>query len=121
MGSRKDDYRVVYSTDSGSICSGCQRPSAKCICAEQKRKAVLGSGAVRVRRETKGRGGKTVTTVSGLALNQEQLATLLKDLKRTCGAGGAVKEGVVEIQGDHCDVVLRELAARGIAAKRAGG
>ena len=76
---------------------------------------------MRVRRETKGRGGKTVTTVSGLAMNQEQLTVLLKDLKRLCGAGGAIKDGVIEVQGDHCDAVLRELSARGIQAKRAGG
>lgn len=121
MGSSKNDYRVVYSTDGGSVCPGCQKSTSRCSCAEEKRKAVVGSGVVRVRRETKGRGGKTVTTVSGLALNQDQLAGFLKDLKRTCGTGGAVKDGVLEIQGDHCDLILRELAARGIQAKRAGG
>jgi translation initiation factor 1 len=46
---------------------------------------------------------------------------MLKDLKRVCGAGGAVKDGVLEVQGDHCDLVLRELEKRGIKAKRAGG
>ena len=62
-----------------------------------------------------------MTTISGLAMNLEQLTTLVKDLKRLCGAGGAIKDGVVEVQGDHCDAVLRELARRGIDAKRAGG
>ena len=94
---------------------------AKCGCAEAKRLAIRGDGNVRVRRETNGRGGKTVTTISGLALNQSELQALLKDLKRVCGAGGAVKDGVLEVQGDHCDLVLRELDKRGIRAKRAGG
>lgn len=76
---------------------------------------------MRVQRETKGRGGKTVTIVSGLAMNREQLTALLKDLKRLCGAGGAFKDGALELQGDHCELVLRELVAKGIRAKRAGG
>ena len=83
--------------------------------------AVKGDGNVRVRRETNGRGGKTVTTIMGLALNQVELHAILKDLKRVCGAGGAMKDGTLEIQGDHCDLVLRELDRRGIKAKRAGG
>ena len=120
-GRKQDEYRVVYSTEVGRLCEGCQKPASVCSCAEEKRRTVLGSGSVRVRRETKGRGGKTVTTISGLAMNLEQLTTLVKDLKRLCGAGGAIKDGVVEVQGDHCDAVLRELARRGIDAKRAGG
>lgn len=83
--------------------------------------AVKGDGNVRVRRETNGRGGKTVTTISGLALNQVELQAILKEFKRVCGAGGAIKDGTLEIQGDHCDLVLRELDRRGIRAKRAGG
>ncbi len=83
--------------------------------------AVKGDGNVRVRRETNGRGGKTVTTIMGLALNQVELQAILKELKRVCGAGGAMKDGTLEIQGDHCDLVLRELDRRGIKAKRAGG
>ena len=83
--------------------------------------AVKGDGNVRVRRETNGRGGKTVTTIMGLALNQVELQAILKELKRVCGAGGAIKDGTLEIQGDHCDLVLRELDRRGIKAKRAGG
>jgi translation initiation factor 1 len=86
-----------------------------------RRKAVTGDGTVKVRRETKGRGGKTVTTVSGLAMNRDQLKELLSDLKRRIGTGGAEKDGVLEIQGDHCDSILQELAKRSIKAKRAGG
>ena len=121
MAPKEPEYRVVYSTDGGTVCPGCQKPIKACTCAEDRRKTVVGSGAVRVRRETKGRGGKTVTTISGLAMNVEQLTALLKDLKRVCGAGGAVKDGVLEVQGDHCETVMQQLAKRGIQAKRAGG
>jgi translation initiation factor 1 len=82
---------------------------------------VKGDGNVKVRRETKGRGGKTVTSVSGLALARTDLAALLKDLKRICGTGGTEKDGLLEIQGDHCDTVIQELSKRGIRSKRAGG
>ena len=121
MPPKDPDYQEVYSTDAGAICPRCQKPQRSCTCKEDKRNSVLGSGAVRVRRETKGRGGKTVTTITGLAMNTPQLEALLKELKRTCGAGGALKDGVLEVQGDHCDLVLEQLARRGISAKRAGG
>ena len=122
MNSPKDDtYREVYSTTHGAICQGCGQPLAKCSCAEDRRKQVVGDGRVMVRRETKGRGGKTVTTISGLAFNKDQLRELLADLKRRIGTGGAEKDGILEIQGDHCDVIIQELAKRSIRAKRAGG
>lgn len=118
---REEEYRVVYSTDHGAMCGGCQKPKNRCSCSVQKRSAVVGDGNVKVRRETKGRGGKTVTTVTGLAMNRDQVETLQKELKKLCGAGGAVKDGVIEIQGDHCDAILRDLDRRGIRAKRSGG
>jgi len=119
--SKESDYRVVYTTDEGAVCPECKRPKVKCGCADARKLQVRGDGNVRVRRETNGRGGKTVTTIAGLALNQVELQALLKDFKRVCGAGGASKDGVLEIQGDHCELILRELARRGIKAKRAGG
>ena len=118
---KEPEYRVVYSTAEGALCSKCQRAQQKCVCAETERARVRGDGNVRVRRETAGRAGKTVTAVEGLAFNLGQLESLLKDLKRICGAGGSLKEGVIEVQGDHCELVLRELAKRGIRAKRSGG
>lgn len=77
--------------------------------------------SVRVSRESKGRGGKTVTIVSGLALDDANLQELSKRLKQVCGTGGTVKDGKIEIQGDQCDRVLAELQNKGYKAKRSGG
>ena len=113
------DSRLVYSTDQGKMCPGCARPVAECEC---KRKAApAGDGVVRVSRETKGRKGKGVTLVTGLALDADALATLAQQLKAKCGAGGAVKDGVIEIQGDHRDRLVKELIKQGHPAKRVGG
>jgi translation initiation factor 1 len=112
---------LVYSTDGGRMCPQCRQPLAACRCAQQARAAPLGSGQVRVSRESKGRGGKTVTLVRGLALDGEALAALGKRLRSACGAGGALKDGVLEIQGDHVERVLQLLAGEGHAARRAGG
>jgi translation initiation factor 1 len=78
-------------------------------------------GAVRVLKQTAGRGGKAVSVIAGLPLNDEQLATLATELKRRCGSGGSVQAGNIEIQGDHRDLLVAELNQRGFAAKRAGG
>ena len=122
MSARKEsNYREVYSTVHGAVCDSCGRPTSICSCARDSRQRVIGDGNVKVRRETKGRGGKTVTTISGLAMNRDELQKLLSDLKRRIGTGGSEKDGVLEIQGDHCDPLIEELAKRGIKAKRAGG
>lgn len=76
---------------------------------------------MRVRRETKGRRGKTVTTIAGVPLADEGLRELAAELKRRCGSGGTVSDGVIEIQGDHREAVMEVLAARGLRAVRAGG
>lgn len=76
---------------------------------------------VRVRRETKGRRGKTTTVVTGLPGDAAGIARTAKELKRRCGSGGTAKDGVVEIQGDHVDVVMTELRSRGLTVKRSGG
>ena len=80
-----------------------------------------GDGIVRVRREVKGRRGKTVTTIEGVPLPDGELRDLGSELKRRCGSGGAVKDGVIEIQGDHRDALVAELEGRGYTVKRAGG
>lgn len=76
---------------------------------------------VRVSRETKGRGGKSVTIVKGLTLDPIALASLGKQLRTACGSGGTVKDGVIEVQGDHCERVIEALKKNGHNAKRAGG
>ena len=112
---------LVYSTDSGRMCPACRQPLAACSCAAQERAAPRGDGVVRVSRETKGRGGKAVTLVRGLALDDAALAALGKRLRSACGAGGTVKDGVLEVQGDHVERVLGWLQQEGISANRAGG
>ena len=122
MNLRKSDTGgLVYSTDSGRMCPDCRQPLAACSCAAQARAATRGDGTVRVSRETKGRGGKAVTLVRGLALDDAALATLGKRLRTACGAGGTLKDGVLEVQGDHVERVLVWLQQEGIGAKRAGG
>jgi translation initiation factor 1 len=111
---------LVYSTDAGRMCPDCRQPVAGCICKQLQARPKT-DGVVRVSRETKGRGGKSVTLVKGLALDAAALAQLGKQLKAACGSGGTVKDGVVEVQGDHCDSVLQALKKQGFSAKRAGG
>jgi translation initiation factor 1 len=112
---------LVYSTEGGRMCPQCRLPQLQCDCAARAKATLRGDGTVRVSRETKGRGGKAVTLVRGLALDEAALTALGKQLRSACGAGGTVKDGVLEVQGDHCDRVLAFLAQAGIAAKRAGG
>ena len=110
---------LVYSTESGRMCPACRQPVAACQCKTQP--VVKGDGVVRVSRQSKGRGGKTVTLVKGLALDAAALATLGKALRTACGSGGTVKDGVIEIQGDHCELVMATLTKQGHQPKRAGG
>jgi translation initiation factor 1 len=112
--------RLVYSTDSGRMCPACRQPVAACVCAQQQR-AGAGDGIARVSRESKGRGGKTVTLVRGLGLDDAALAALGKRLRSACGAGGTVKDGVLEVQGDHAERVIELLKSEGFAVKRSGG
>ena len=103
------------------MCPHCRAPLAACRCTVARRDKPLGDGQVRVSRETKGHGGKTVTLVRGLALADAELTAFAKRLKTACGAGGSAKDGLILVQGDHAERVLAWLAAQGIAAKRAGG
>jgi translation initiation factor 1 len=113
---------LVYSTDSGRMCPICRKPIAQCICAKTNAAAPAPSdGIIRVSRETKGRGGKAVTVVRGLAMDSASLAKLAQQLKAACGSGGTVKDGIVEVQGDHCDKVIALLKGQGHIVKRAGG
>ncbi len=120
MKSRFNTSGLVYSTDSGRMCPTCRQPVAQCTC-----KAALtqpkGDGIVRVQLESKGRAGKGVTVVKGLPLAADALAALGKQLKTTCGSGGTVKDGVIEVQGDHVERVMAELKKLGYGVKRSGG
>lgn len=110
---------LVYSTDGGRMCPACRQPEAQCAC--KAKAAFTGDGVVRVSRQTKGRGGKSVTLVKGLALDAAALALLGKQLRTACGSGGTVKDGVIEVQGDHCDQVMEALIKLGHHPKRSGG
>lgn len=124
MASLKDPLGgLVYSTEHGDTCPDCRRPLAECECAERAERARLAAldGIVRIRRETSGRKGKGVTTLEGIPLPAGELKALAKALKKRCGTGGAVKEGVVEIQGDHRELLKGELEKRGYRVRLAGG
>ncbi len=110
----------VYSTDKGRLCPQCLRAQAECVCPKHAAPANSGE-AVRIRLERKGRGGKEVSVITGLAMTAPQLAELNKRLKRQCGTGGTVKDGNIELQGNHREKILSLLDKDGIKAKLAGG
>ena len=112
--------RLVYSTDAGRLCPQCQRPVAGCVCGRD-RPAALGDGIVRLHRETKGRGGKAVTLIKGLALPEAQMREITRALKQKCGVGGALKADHIEIQGDQRETVARILTEAGFRPVFAGG
>jgi translation initiation factor 1 len=114
------NHRLVYSSDTGRICQECGRPVNSCTC-RKKSGPPTGDGIVRIRRETKGRGGKTVTVISGVPLDEAGTKALAGDLKKRCGTGGTVKDGIIEIQGDHRELLMAELATKGYRVKAAGG
>ncbi|WP_292971292.1 stress response translation initiation inhibitor YciH [Pantoea sp. UBA4549] len=104
------DNPLVYSTDSGRI-----------VPAEEKPQRPRGDGIVRIQRQTSGRKGKGVCLITGIDLDDNALATLAAELKKKCGCGGSVKEGVIEIQGDKRDLLKTLLEAKGMKVKLAGG
>ena len=113
---------LVYSTDVGRTCPRCRRAQDECRCEQRLAgKRPTGDGTVRVGRETKGRKGKGVTVITGIPLGEDELAQLATRLKKRCGSGGTVRDGVIEIQGDHRDLLVTELSALGYRAKRSGG
>lgn len=106
------DSIPVYSTEKGRVKQNAPPPKT----AAQK-----SDGFVRLRREVKGRGGGTVIVISGITLSATEIKELAGALKKKCGCGGTVKDGVIEIQGDHRNVLSAELQARGFKVKLAGG
>jgi len=116
----RNNSRLVYSTDAGRRCPDCQRPVADCSCRRPS-PASPGDGIVRLRRETKGRGGKAVTVITGLGLAEVALQDLARALKQRCGVGGAIKGEDIELQGDQRAALQPELEKRGFKVKLAGG
>jgi translation initiation factor 1 len=111
----RDDARTVWSSQGGD------RRKQQAPDTPQSPRAPQGDGIVRVKREVAGRRGKPVTSVHGVPLPSDALRDLAGELKRRVGSGGSAKNGVIEIQGDHRDVVIEELQNRGYTVKRAGG
>ncbi|MBT8360311.1 MAG: translation initiation factor Sui1 [Desulfobacterales bacterium] len=111
---------LVYSTDGGRSCPGCGHPLKQCRCSRQKIPQ-QGDGVVRIGRQTKGRKGSGVSLITGLPLGEPDLKKLAKQLKKKCGSGGTVKDGVIEIQGDHREALVEALQKMGYTVKLAGG
>jgi translation initiation factor 1 len=109
----------VYSTEIGRVCPGCGEAKDQCACSVDAMPS--GDGVVRIQRETKGRKGKGVTLVMGVLLAPTELKALAKELKQKCGVGGAVKDGVIEIQGDVREQLFEDMKQRGFTVKKAGG
>ncbi len=123
-----NNSRLVYSTETGRICSLCGKPVSACACKKKKPAKSQkqpnrhpSDGIIRIQREIKGRKGKTVTTVFGVPLENGQLQKLARTIKGRCGTGGSVKEGVIIIQGDHRQTILEEIKKQGYKATLAGG
>ena len=116
---RKSDG-IVYSTERGRMCPRCRQPIGQCSCGKRP-SAPVSDGVVRVSRETKGRNGKAVTVIRGLTLDPDALVELGGKLKTACGAGGTVKDGLIEVQGNHSERVIELLEGQGYTVKRAGG
>jgi len=119
--------RLIDLLNIGGICPKCDKPHAQCTCSASQAAAnktsarPQGDGIVRVGRETKGRRGKGVTTITGLPLDEDALVNLATQLKNRCGSGGTVKEHRIEIQGDHRETMVAELEKLGYKVKRTGG
>jgi len=124
----KMSSRLVYSTETGRICRKCGKPAPGCKCKKKKpattNKSQSGfpdDGTVRIRREVKGRKGKTATVIIGIPLDDNDLKKFAKALKQRCGTGGSVKDGVIIIQGDHRQTLLDKIRKQGYDAKITGG
>ncbi|WP_114416685.1 translation initiation factor Sui1 [Marinospirillum perlucidum] len=124
MASMQDQLRrLVYSTEQGDICPACQESKNACRCDELADTEHLQEldGIVRIRRETSGRKGKGVTTITGVPLPKDELKQLAASLKKRCGTGGALKDRVIEIQGDQRQLLRQLLEDKGFKVKLAGG
>jgi translation initiation factor 1 len=115
--SNRDNARPVYSTEAGRICPRCGWPEHNCQCSRKAEDPVPARIVAKLRMEKKGRGGKTVTVVDGLPRNAAFLKSLSQDLKRSCGTGGTVIDGGIELHGDLRDRLRDVLAQKGYVVK----
>ena len=115
------NHRLVYSDEIGTTCPKCGQQLKKCRCHNSPEKQSKKDGIVRIQRETKGRKGKGVTLITGVPLVGNELKALAKTLKQKCGTGGTIKNEVIEIQGDHRELLLGLLQKKGWNVKKAGG
>ncbi len=120
MPSSDSNSRPVFSSDMGELCRQCGQVIQRCDCKKRSVDTPTGD-RIRVSLQSKGRGGKAVSLIDGLPLDDVAIKALAKKLKKRCGTGGAVKNGVIEIQGDHRALLISELAKQGFAAKKSGG
>jgi len=120
MQKKSNSHGTVYSTEHGRMCPVCGNPAPACTCRRTKSVA-QNDGIVRVGWETKGRKGKGVTLITGVPLDADGLRRFASQLKQKCGSGGTVKEGIIEIQGDHRNIVMEELKKQGYNVKLSGG
>tara|TARA_R110001592_G_scaffold138511_5_gene357719 strand:+ start:21282 stop:21644 length:363 start_codon:yes stop_codon:yes gene_type:complete len=111
--------RLVYSTELGKTCPDCENAIEDCTCKDET--TPQGDGIIRVSLDTKGRKGKGVTLIKGLPLKSTDLKVLAKELKQKCGVGGSVKDGNIEIQGDHRELLMTILKSKSYTAKKSGG
>ncbi|MBI2940444.1 MAG: stress response translation initiation inhibitor YciH [Chloroflexi bacterium] len=116
------DHRLVYSTAGGRVdyCPRCERRKEMCVCGN-RRMAAPNDGVVRLQRDRRNRGGKTVTVITGIPGDTAALTALATELKRLCGSGGGVRDGAIEIQGDHRERLAARLTELGYRVKLAGG
>jgi translation initiation factor 1 len=110
----KENHRTVWSSENGDMRKQRQKPTQVKSLPPQQQTAYL-------HRESKGRGGKVVTLVKNLTLSDKDLKTLAKKLKQACGSGGTVKDGIIEIQGEHREKIVTALEKMGYKVKIAGG
>jgi len=119
MSKKSKSGGLVYSSEFGRLCPSCEQPVDQCACNDDTMPE--GDGIVRISLDTKGRNGKGVTLLTGILLAKEALKKLAKELKQQCGVGGAVKNGVIEIQGDHRQILVKLMEQKGYTVKRVGG
>lgn len=119
------DGKTVYSTGLGRVCPECGKEKSSCICKSKSLEVhptCIAKQGVKVSRETKGRKGKGVTVISGLSMSYDEISNLARFLKQRCASGGTVTdERIIEIQGDHRDIIVKLLSDKGINAKKSGG